>query len=472
MKEKLTKSDFRRFLECPNEFWLAFHHPELVSSENSPDVAFRIRQGYQVERLFRELLEKRGGSFAFQKKVETERLFAKFDVLSDDGAIYEVKSSKYRVSNGLTDRKDGDIDLNDVGFQVFAAREAGLKISKAFLVTLNGDYVLGDELDLQGLFVIEDVTAKVEKIQGDIGEEIDVAIALLSGNPRVDFSTLCSKKLKCEYLKFALDDFPERVVTEIPRLQGKKLSGLLEAGIFDLFDVPDDYSLTETQRDFLDFAKAGERRIDQIAISEKLAELECPLYFLDYETVNPCVPEIKGMSPLAQITFQYSLHVRKTADSDLEHYEFLSDGSGIPPREVAENLAKLIGEKGSVVVWYKSFEMSRNDEMALLYPEFTDFFASVNSRVFDLYEIFQKNLYRDPAIKNNSIKTVLPVLVPELSYEELEIGNGGLAMAKWFEEVFISEDEASKQKTLENLRKYCHLDTLAMVKILDVLQNL
>jgi hypothetical protein len=472
MNKKLTKSLFRQYLACPNEFWLAVNHPEFVESEIPPDVAFRIRQGYETERHFRNLIaarEDRG--WRFQKKVESDTLFAKFDVFAEDsGEIYEVKSSKYKDPSDLKNRKDRDVNIYDIGFQVFAAREAGLAVSKAFLVTLNGDYILGDELDLERLFVIEDVSNDVESIQKDIAEKIDAAIAYLAEQPPVDFSNMCGSKLKCPYFKFAMPDFPERTVTEIPRLQGKKLTGLLENGIFDLFEVPDDYELTATQRDFVNFAKAGERKIDFGALKASLDELKYPLYFLDYETVNPSIPHIKGMSPLAQITFQYSLHVQKERDAELEHREFLSDGSGIPPFELAKKLSGEIGEEGSVIVWYKPFEMSRNTEMGMLYPEFNAFFESVNSRVFDLYEIFKNQIFRDPQMKNNSIKTVLPVLVPELSYKELEIGNGGVAMARWFEEVFKGEGE-KKEAVMKSLLEYCKLDTLAMVKILEYLEG-
>jgi Domain of unknown function(DUF2779) len=472
MNQKLTKSNFRRYLECPNEFWLGVHHSELMKSVITPDIAFRIRQGYEVESHFKDLiLARNSGDYQFQKKVESERLFAKFDVFADVGHIYEVKSSKYKDPGDSKYRNTRDVNLLDVGFQVFAARESGLDVSKAFLVLLNGDYVLGEKLDLDQLFVIEDVTAEVEELQSKIALRIEAAFELLAGEPKIDYANLCGKKLKCEYLKFAIPDFPERVITDIPRLQGKKLVGLLDAGIFDLFEVPNDYDLTATQRDYVDFLKADVCKIDNDAIYVKLNELEYPIYFLDYETVNPCIPNIKGMSPLAQITFQYSLHIKVDASSELIHHEFLSDGSGNPPREIAENLASVIGETGSVIVWYQAFEMTRNTEMGILYPEFAAFFASVNSRVFDLYEIFQQKLYRDPAMKNNSIKSVLPVLVPELSYKDLEIGNGGLAMARWYDEVYRGDSE-KKKAVMKSLLEYCKLDTLAMVKILEVLEDL
>ncbi len=110
------------------------------------------------------------------------------------------------------------------------------------------------------------------------------------------------------------------------------------------------------------------------------------------------------MKPLNKITFQHSLHVLRESDSEFEHFEFLSNGEGEAPRKVAASLKDLIGDTGSAIVWHKSFEMGRNSETGELYPEYADFFESVNGRVFDLYEIFSKKFYRDPRFLNNSIR--------------------------------------------------------------------
>jgi hypothetical protein len=242
--------------------------------------------------------------------------------------------------------------------------------------------------------------------------------------------------------------------------------------VLDIKDIPVDFKLTDIQRDFVDFYVKGEKKIDREGIAERLHELEYPLYFLDYETVNPSIPQFKGMAPLQQITFQHSLHVIDSPGREIAHHEFLSDGSGIPPRDLAEHLATLIGKTGSVLVWYKHFEMARNTEMGELYPEFAEFFAAVNERIFDLYEIFSHKLYRDPALKNNSLKSVLPLLVPEMTYENLNIGDGGAAMSRWYDEVYTGKNPITKANTMDDLREYCWQDTLAMVKILEYLLRL
>jgi hypothetical protein len=72
---------------------------------------------------------------------------------------------------------------------------------------------------------------------------------------------------------------------------------------------------------------------------------------------------------------------------------------------------------------------------------------------------------------SHSIKSVLPAYVPEMSYEGLEIGDGGEAMEAYHEMCVLAE----KPKELTRLRKalleYCRQDTLAMVRLLEVLEK-
>ena len=97
--------------------------------------------------------------------------------------------------------------------------------------------------------------------------------------------------------------------------------------------------------------------IDCGAITEFLATLDFPLYFLDFETFNPALPRYRGSRPYQVIPFQWSLH---TLDSDgtLEHREFLHEGAGDPRRAFAESLVSALGDSGPVLV-YSGFEASR-----------------------------------------------------------------------------------------------------------------
>jgi len=158
-------------------------------------------------------------------------------------------------------------------------------------------------------------------------------------------------------------------------------------------------------------------------------------------------------------------------DGKLEHFEYLADELPGATRGLVDVLKERIGPVGSVVVWYESFEKARNAEMAELHPEDRGFLEDLNSRVFDLMKVFKKD-YLDPDFQGSaSIKNVLPVLLPELSYKTLDIQNGTMALTEW--ERMLAEHTVTEHKEdiRKNLLEYCKLDTLAMVRIFEFLQK-
>jgi hypothetical protein len=140
--------------------------------------------------------------------------------------------------------------------------------------------------------------------------------------------------------------------------------------------------------------------------------------------------------------------------------------SGDPGPSLVKSLQSHIGPTGSVIVWYKPFEKTRNTELATRLPASKEFFESVNSRIFDLMEIFSKQHYVHKDFKgSSSIKKVLPVLVPELSYGDLDIKEGGTASQAWKKLVDGEYTRTEGDKIKEGLKKYCDRDTYAMYAI-------
>lgn len=125
----------------------------------------------------------------------------------------------------------------------------------------------------------------------------------------------------------------------------------------------------------------------------------------------------------------------------------------------------------SFVVWYDPFENSRNKEIAKSYGEFENAFLKINENTFDLYKVFADYLYFDRGFLGSaSIKKVLPVLVPNLSYDTLAIGKGDKAMRALQDliEGRISVTE-NRLGVIKNLLVYCRQDSFAMLKIYEKL---
>lgn len=390
-----------------------------------------------------------------------------FNAATDSWDIYEVKSS--------TELKK-DVHLPDICFQKIVFERAGYKIGRTYLILVNNKYVRHGEVNSNELLTILDVTPEVEGLRSVVEADIPIALAVLKedGEPQVRIVKQCAKPYECPFIPYCWVSIPDYSVYDLKRIGEYKLQGLLDMGIMEIQNIPDDYPLSETQKNQVAVAKLQQPMIDKEGIASTLAGLAYPIYFLDYETYSSAIPLFDGISPYQQICFQYSCHVLRSEGAELEHYEFLASGQNNPMSVLAEKLKQVINtDDGTVIVWNKSFEMSRNDEIGKMYPEHKAFMDSVNSRVFDLMEIFSKQYYVHPNFYgSHSIKNVLPVLVPELSYKSLGIQEGGAASLSWYQMNFGNIDESGRKKNYNDLLEYCGLDSLAMVRIYQKLRNI
>jgi hypothetical protein len=320
------------------------------------------------------------------------------------------------------------------------------------------------------------VNDRISEIYSDIEAMTEDAIAYIH---KVDEPKTCSCRTKtksshCPTFKYFNPDIPEYSIYNLTRVSSKKVNTLVDMEVYEIPDIPDDFDLSEAQRNQVTAAKVGKPIINHEEIRKILNSLKFPLYFLDYETVSTAVPIFEGTWPYQQVPFQYSLHILRELNGELEHYEHLSqkkDGHPIPG--LLAQMREDIGPVGSVIVWNKGFEMGRNKEMAKDYPEYSDFLLHVNERVFDLMEIFSKQHHVHPDFHgSNSIKYVLPVLAPDLSYKLMNIPNGGIATLRWYESIAKEMNDEEREKIYADLLKYCELDTLAMYRIYDHLINI
>jgi hypothetical protein len=190
---------------------------------------------------------------------------------------------------------------------------------------------------------------------------------------------------------------------------------------------------------------------------------------MDFETIQFAVPQYDESRPYQQIPFQYSLHVQQTKDGPVEHYEFLGTPPADPRPEFIQSLLARIGENGSIIVWNQAFENTRLREIARDFPEYAARIDCLLARVADLMVPFRrKHLYTPDMNDSYSLKAVLPALVKDLSYSDLEIQEGGTACII-YESLYQDNDPEQVMLKRENLLAYCKMDTLSLVRILGML---
>ncbi|MBX3061137.1 MAG: DUF2779 domain-containing protein, partial [Anaerolineae bacterium] len=288
--------------------------------------------------------------------------------------------------------------------------------------------------------------------------------------PDMSIGRHCTKPNPCSFHAHCWQGVNGLTIYDIPRLNDKRERPLQDAGILYLADIPADYPLTAAQREFVEFFGQQQINIDHIAVRQALARLEYPLYFFDFETVDDAVPTFAGCKPYQQVPFQYSCHILE-ADGTLRHCAYLHTDTDDPRRPLTESLLSHIGPTGSLIAYNIPFERGVLHHLAEQFPEYSSRLREMADRLWDQLPIFRQH-YRDYRFgKSNSLKAILPVAAPALSYEQLAVQNGEQAQVVW-EQMIREEDTAVKEQLADQLRAYCHLDTLAMVEIHHVLLHL
>jgi hypothetical protein len=259
---------------------------------------------------------------------------------------------------------------------------------------------------------------------------------------------------------------PAYSVHDLSRISKKKLDLLIDRGILDLNDIPDEFELTDNQKNQALAYKQQKPMISIENIKKELDALMFPLYFFDYEAFGPAIPAFNGYGAYKQIPFQFSLHILRGSDAPLDHVEFLHDELSDPSEKVVELLQKTVPAGGTVIVWNKSFEMMVNKEIGTRLPKHALYFEEFNKRIYDLMDIFHDQHYVHHGFRGKcSIKKVLPTLDAELRYDGLDIQEGGQAADAWWRMVAADTPSEEKWKIAHDLKVYCGLDTYAMYAI-------
>jgi hypothetical protein len=460
----LSKSDYQLYLEAPLHLW-AHKHGHI--HKNPTDFEIHImNQGYEVEGYARNFLEKyvvnasEGESVQFQETFSDNQFSARTDAL-----IYKPKINTYDLYEIKSSSSNKPEFIIDATFQYLIVNKQ-IKIDRIFILHLNKEYVRYSYLNLEHLFISEDITEKVHDCIMEIdikrGEALEVAAAVSSESIQH-----CYKPNECPCSQICHPGLPDYSIYDIPRITEKKIQ-LLVQGILDINAVPDTFPLNDKQRLIVRVAKSNKEHIDREAIKREFEHFEYPLYFLDYETYLAAIPLFDGYHPQQQMVFQYSLHKMDSIESEVTHKEHLSVTRDDPSISLVQQLRGDIGDTGTVFVWNKTFEVTRNKELAEIHPEYTDFFNNLNDRIYDLGDFINYGMYIHPGFKGSwSIKNVLSVMVPELSYAEMEIGKGDQAMMAWWSLINDELPSNESEKTKMALLEYCKLDTWAMVKIFN-----
>ena len=508
----LSKSRYTAFCQCPKNLWLKVYKPEEAAVDEA--LQARFKQGNKVGDLAMGLFgeykeahaENPDGNLDLSLMVEQTRLWMKegvkniceasfiyeggycaVDILRKTNggwSIYEVKSTSFPEFNGQEAKLEKYAP--DIAYQKWVLTQCGVKVTGTYLVCLNSDYVRQGELDVEQLFVVNDMKEMVDNEYLKVQARVSQAMKVINNEqePDTELSECCMKPYGCAFWEYCKRQHgvPSPSVFDVYGGKGrggftfKKKLDYYHQGLITYEDLRST-DIGPIQNMQIEAALTDKEYINTEGIRKFLNNLSYPLYFLDFETMQDAVPQYDGAKVYAQITFQYSLHIKENDTAPYKHREFLAPSDGSDPRRaLAEQLCRDIPMDVCTLAYNKMFECGRIRELATLYPDLAPHLLNIADNIKDLIDPFRAGDYYVPAMGGSfSIKSVLPALFPndsELDYHNLDARcqNGGDAMTIFprIKDMAPEEALASRQALLN----YCKLDTWAMVKVWEKLKEM
>lgn len=484
----ISKTSFIRGQSCLKYIFLDRFHPglkvsakaQLQRKKSKHDVVLLARQLFPVG------IEAYTEEGEIQEAVQTTTLLiAKNDAPVYDGVfiVNELLASVdilipgnegwslYSVKSAISISED---DIDNLAFQYHVLTNAGILLSDLFIVYLNGEYVRYGELDVKQLFIIVSMLDLVLSKQKEVQLNIERFNEILQGDtaPDMDIGIQCLKPHKCDFKDHCWQFLPQDSVFSISRLRKAQKFELYRQGLLKMKDIPKTYPLNQKQWIQVESHINDSIHIDKKLVRSFLGSMRYPLFFMDYETIMPAIPCYENTWAYQQILFQFSIHILQEIHSEPEHFEFLGEGGKDPRPEFIEQLLKVIEGDTDIIVFNSTFEISRLKELAWYFPDYSEDIESIIFRIKDLMVPFQDRYFYHPQLNGSySLKTIVPILIPELNYNDLEISDRESAMSS-YEHLIRERDHEKIIQTRHALLKYCERDTLSLVRIMQKLYEL
>ena len=304
LRHILSKSTFMYGCQCPKRLWLHKYKPALrdeIDEQQQAVFQTGTNVGMLAEQLFPDGVDARPvDTFSYQQSVaDTARYIAEGRKVIYEAAFqYEGmlcavdilvrKRNKLYAYEVKSTTKVKDPHIPDAAFQYYVITHAGLELADFSIIHLNNQYIRQGALNVQELFAVESVLERVLPKQDFVHEQGEALKAMLLKKdemPHVKVGNHCNKPYACDFQGFCYEGIEEEAT---------------------------------------DF---GAPSINEEAIEEFLAQIEYPIYHIDFESWSAAVPEYDGHWSYRQECFQYLVHVERALGVEAEHYAYLAAGT-------------------------------------------------------------------------------------------------------------------------------------------------
>lgn len=500
MHKLITLDDFLSMAQCERRNFLNQHKPREANI--SPEEVLRQNEKDKIMELSKQLYPDAqvvSGHTLADRVSRTEELLANgckslFNAHIQEGNLVAIIDILNYNNNwemitiqvmGMRDVRD--FLIKDTADAEFKYRLKGMAYCQSivekkfssqkvipYLMALNSSFIKNGPIDALALLEKANLEAKLPPFI----LEAEEVVARFNKQGDIDPMTMVGSHCKnpiCPFKDFCWNGLGEDSIHNIPRISPKKREEFIKNNWHKIQDIPESAlasELTDIQRGAVKNIKANKVTKNPMKLVMFLNRLIYPINYFDFEAFQPAVPVFDNSKPFDMIPTQYSLHIENKVGKDiiLTHKEFIQSEFSDPRRAIAEQMLKDLGDKGSIIVYNKTFEAGVIEYLANLFPDLAEHLRRLLSRLVDLMVPFKEQSYFNPEMGfSYSLKVVQPALVPSLSYKELVVQDGAQAMLSILE-VLTTEDDARRKALVDSLLIYCARDTLVMVEIMKVLR--
>lgn len=483
----ISKTAFLKFDQCSKAFFLykkhlylrdpvskekqftfnRGHHVGQLAQQLFPggiDVSLQTKNSKAAYELTQELL-KRNNNTIYEATFIYNNFLVMVDLLHFDGSVwnaYEIKSSL----------KISDTYIKDACLQYYVLKNTLQDFSDLFLVTLNPNYILDDEIDLKQLFRKRSVKENAKKNIDYFDKAALQMNELLEQNviPDIQIGKHCFSPYECDFVGTCWKNTNDlKSVFRIGKSDREQLFSFYFSGAPTVDKIDLNSELKPHVKIQVKSINSGEPYFDKKAISNFLGKVDGNFCFLDMEIWSPAIPNYKGTGPFEQIPFLFSICYLRNGAPVFKHY--------LKPVETDSRYEFLIAllestqEFASVLVFDKNLEQQILGKLENLYPEKKKEIGELREKLIDLAEPVQNFYFYHPKFKGNfSLKAVSEVFDETSDYSGLDIASGIVAMHK-YEGLLQETNPIINEQTKQQLIDYCNADTLTCLKFFNYLKN-
>lgn len=343
----------------------------------------------------------------------------------------------------------------------------GVVVNEIYIIYINGNYVLENELEVDKLFVCTN-KYKNKKIVNIIKNDsfgyedvIDKMNSLTLQDCPACKNKYCKQYGICDYYLECFEEIEDIEDDCILSLVSSKYKNeMYDEGLIHLKDV--DLGRLEGNRTQYAQIMASNNNglfVDKLALKDWIVQLnERPISFIDFEWDRYLVPPYSKMKPMDVVCFEFALYTLNE-NGHLEHKTFV--GTGDCRKEFIINLLKSLPSTGPIVAYNAlGAECLRIEELANIFPEYSDELHAINARFVDLATPFVEGLVYDIRMSGNYTLKKLVDICSSYSYKSLDIYDGMEAVYNWRN--VDKGDSIDGDKIIDNLKQYCSLDAYGL----------